>query len=72
MGRKKGVEEEGSGIENMGRKANCTKRRILSVEGLVSGKRRRGEDDSRYLVSRFYARLGLSDDTERLSRANGG
>jgi hypothetical protein len=28
--------------------------------------------DWRYLVSRFYARLGLSDDTERLSRANEG
>ena len=28
--------------------------------------------DDRYLVSRFYARLGLSGDTERLSRANGG
>jgi len=28
--------------------------------------------DCRYPVSRFYARLGLSGDTERLSRANGG
>lgn len=57
---------------NRRRKANSTKRRILGGEGSASGKQRRGENDCRYLVSRFYARLGLSDDTERLSRANGG
>lgn len=37
----------------------------MERDGEVSG-------DWRYLVSRFYARLGLSDDTKRLSRANGG
>ena len=41
--REKGVEVEESRIENRRRKANCTKRRILNVGGMMSETRRRGE-----------------------------